>query len=208
MTAASNRVAYLETRAGSPDGTLHEILCARIEAVRAKVHRRNRHLVKSDVVGGSPYSFGQDFWIASCMVSSSHFARSIGLPDSSSRGSGFPVSLSTSPEGMIVVPFTSFATKMISSFVNSISSTIVGVRLIKLQHRELGIVLRRDALIAEVAIDLVDAIESADHQPLEIQLRRDAQEQIHVEGVVMRRRKACAAAPPAIGCIIGVSTSM
>src|SRR5205807_10621696 len=38
---------------------------------------------------------------------------------------------------------------------------VVGIRLIKLQHRELGIVLRGDALIAEVAVDLVDARKAA-----------------------------------------------
>src|SRR3954447_12768397 len=34
---------------------------------------------------------------------------------------------------------------------------VVGVRLVKLQHRELGIVLRGDALVSEIAVDLVHA---------------------------------------------------
>ncbi len=42
------------------------------------------------------------------------------------------------------------------------------------------------ALVAEVAIDFVHAIESAHRQPLQIKLGRDAQKQIHVERVVMR----------------------
>ena len=63
---------------------------------------------------------------------------------------------------------------------------VVGVGDVQLQHRELGVVPRRHALVAEVAIDLVDAFEAADHQALEIQLRRDAQVHVHVERVVMR----------------------
>jgi hypothetical protein len=47
-------------------------------------------------------------------------------------------------------------------------------------------VLRRDALVAEVPIDLVDAVEPADHQALEVQLRRDTQVELHVERVVVR----------------------
>ncbi len=54
-------------------------------------------------------------------------------------------------------------------------SVVIGVSLIELEHRELGVVLRRDALVAEVAVDLVNPIEAAHHQPLQIQLRRDAQ---------------------------------
>ena len=50
------------------------------------------------------------------------------------------------------------------------------------------------ALVAEVAVDLVDALEAADDQALQVQLRRDAQEEVHVERVVVRhegpRRRA------------------
>ncbi len=71
---------------------------------------------------------------------------------------------------------------------------VVGVRDVQLQHGELGVVPGRHALVAEIAIDLVHAFEAADHQPLEIQLRRDAQVHVHVERVVMRlerpRRRA------------------
>ena len=71
---------------------------------------------------------------------------------------------------------------------------VIRVRLVKLQHRELGIVVRREPLVAEVAIDLVDPLDAADHQPLQIQLRRDAQVQIDIERVVVRderpRRRA------------------
>ena len=67
--------------------------------------------------------------------------------------------------------------------------------LVELEHRELGVVLRRDPLVAEVLVDLEDPLEPADHQPLQKQLGRDPQVQIHPEGVVVgdegtRRRPA------------------
>ena len=66
---------------------------------------------------------------------------------------------------------------------------VVGVCLVELQHRELGVVLGGDALVAEVAIDLEHALEAADHEPLEIQLGRDAQVQVGVERVVVRHER-------------------
>ena len=62
---------------------------------------------------------------------------------------------------------------------------VVGVGLVELEHGELGVVLGADAFVAEVAVDLVDAVEAADDQPLEIELRRDAQEEVEVERVVV-----------------------
>ena len=62
---------------------------------------------------------------------------------------------------------------------------VVGVGLVELEHGELGVVLGADAFVAEVAVDLVDAIESADYEALQVKLWRDAQEEIHVERVVM-----------------------
>jgi hypothetical protein len=44
----------------------------------------------------------------------------------------------------------------------------------------------RDALVAEVAVDLEHALEAADHQPLQVQLGRDAQEHLLVQRVVVR----------------------
>jgi len=46
-------------------------------------------------------------------------------------------------------------------------------------------VARRYAFIAEIAVDFEYAIKTADHQPLQVQLRRDAQEHLHVQRVVM-----------------------
>ncbi len=66
---------------------------------------------------------------------------------------------------------------------------VVGVGLVELEHGELGIVLRRDAFIAEVAVDLIHALQAAYHQPLEIQLRRNAQVEIDVERIVVRFKR-------------------
>ena len=48
---------------------------------------------------------------------------------------------------------------------------------------------RRDAFVPEIAVDLVHALEAADDEALQIQLRRDAQEQIDVERVVVRAER-------------------
>ena len=45
---------------------------------------------------------------------------------------------------------------------------------------------RADALVAEDPADLVDLFDAADQQPLQVQLQGDAQEQVDVEGVVVR----------------------
>ena len=63
---------------------------------------------------------------------------------------------------------------------------VVGVGLVGLEHGELGVVLPGDALVAEDAADLVDAVVAADDEPLEVQLQRDAQEEVLVEGAVVR----------------------
>ena len=83
---------------------------------------------------------------------------------------------------------------------------IVLIRLVELEHRELGVVPRADAFVAIVAVDLEHFLEAADGQPLEVKLGRDAHVHLLVERVVVRdeglgRRAA------GIGCIIGVSTS-
>ena len=45
--------------------------------------------------------------------------------------------------------------------------------------------LRRDALVAEVAVDLVHPVHASDGQPLEEQLGRDAQVELQIERIVM-----------------------
>ena len=56
-----------------------------------------------------------------------------------------------------------------------------------------GLCSGRDALVAEVAVDLVDPLDAADHQALEVQLRRDAQ----VERACRARCGASRTAAPA-----------
>ena len=48
-----------------------------------------------------------------------------------------------------------------------------------------GLCRVRDALVAEDATDLEHPLHAADDQPLEVQLQRDAQVQVHVERVVV-----------------------
>jgi hypothetical protein len=46
-------------------------------------------------------------------------------------------------------------------------------------------VLVADPLVAEVAADLVDRLETADDQALEVELERDPQVEVVIEGVVV-----------------------
>ena len=62
---------------------------------------------------------------------------------------------------------------------------VIGVGLVELQHGELGVVTRAQPLVTKIPVDLVHALEAANHQPLEIQLRRNAQEIVTVHDVVM-----------------------
>ncbi len=54
-----------------------------------------------------------------------------------------------------------------------------------------GVVARGQPFVAEIAVDLVDLLEAAHHQPLQVQLRRDAQVHLHVQRVVMRDERPC-----------------
>ena len=67
---------------------------------------------------------------------------------------------------------------------------VVRVRLVPLEHRELGVVLERDALVAEVLADLVHALEPSDDEALEVELGRDPEVEVRVELVVMRDERA------------------
>ncbi len=66
---------------------------------------------------------------------------------------------------------------------------VVLIRLVELEHGELGVVPRGDALVAKVAVDLEHFLQPADHQALQVELRRDAQEKLHIERVVMRNER-------------------
>ena len=72
---------------------------------------------------------------------------------------------------------------------------VVGVGLVELEHRELGIVLGGHPLVPEVAIDLVHPVEPAHHQALEVQLGGHAQVERHVERVVVRHERLGRRAP-------------
>ncbi len=63
---------------------------------------------------------------------------------------------------------------------------MVPVRRVELHHREFGVVPNRDAFVAEAAVDLEHALEAADDQALQVELRRDAQVHRLVERVVVR----------------------
>src|SRR5215469_5740140 len=66
---------------------------------------------------------------------------------------------------------------------------IIGIGLIELQYRELWIVLRRDTLVAKVAINLVNTLEPSDNQPFQVQLRSNTKIKIDVESVVVREEQ-------------------
>ena len=70
----------------------------------------------------------------------------------------------------------------------------VRIGLIELDGGELGVVLRVHALVAEDTADLVHAVHAADDESLEVQLRLDAEDHVHIQRVVVRiertRRRA------------------
>src|SRR6266446_2711416 len=52
---------------------------------------------------------------------------------------------------------------------------VIRERLVELEHRELGVVGPVDALVPEILRDLVDPLEPADDQPLQIELVRNSE---------------------------------
>ena len=62
---------------------------------------------------------------------------------------------------------------------------IGGIGLIELEHGELGVVPGGEPFVAEVAVDLEDPLKAADQQPFQVELRGDAQVEVHVQRVVM-----------------------
>ena len=63
--------------------------------------------------------------------------------------------------------------------------TVVGIGLIKLHHGEFRIVPGRQTLVAEIAVNLVDALKTTHHQSFQVQLRRYTQVQTHIKGMVV-----------------------
>ena len=71
-------------------------------------------------------------------------------------------------------------------FLNQIHHAVeVGEGLIQLDGRELRVVLGVHTLITEDAADLIHAVHAAHDQALEIQLGLNAQNHVHVQGVVV-----------------------
>ncbi len=62
---------------------------------------------------------------------------------------------------------------------------VVGVRLVELEHRELRVVGRVHALVAEVLAELVHALEAAHDQPLQVELGGDTQVELAIQRVVV-----------------------
>ncbi len=62
---------------------------------------------------------------------------------------------------------------------------VVGVGLVELEHRELGVPPVAEPFVAEHPADLEHLLEAADDEPLEVQLGRDPQVHVHVERVVV-----------------------
>ena len=74
-------------------------------------------------------------------------------------------------------------------------AAVIAVGLIDFEHRELRVVLPRNTFVAENSANLEHAVVAAHKQTFEPQLRRDAQEKVHAESVVVglerpRRRAA------------------
>jgi len=61
-----------------------------------------------------------------------------------------------------------------------------GVGHVEFDHGELGVVQRRDPLVAEIAVELEDPLHPAHDEPLEVELRRDPQVEVLPQGVVVR----------------------
>ena len=61
---------------------------------------------------------------------------------------------------------------------------VSGVGLIEFEHREFRVVLAGNAFVSEVAVYLKYPVESTHDQPFQIELRRNAQVQVHAQRVV------------------------
>src|SRR3546814_5746635 len=67
---------------------------------------------------------------------------------------------------------------------------VVAVRLVELEHRELGVVAGGEALVPEHPPDLEHPLEAADREALQVELGRDPQEEVEVERVVVGGERA------------------
>ena len=58
------------------------------------------------------------------------------------------------------------------------------IGLVKLKHGEFGIVPRGQPLVTEIPVNLVDPFKTTHHETLQIQFRRNTQEQVHVQRIM------------------------
>ena len=58
--------------------------------------------------------------------------------------------------------------------------------MVELHHGELGVVASRNAFVAKHAANFVHAFHAANNEALQVQFKRNAQKERHVERVVMR----------------------
>ena len=68
-------------------------------------------------------------------------------------------------------------------------AVVIGIGFVEFHHGEFWIVARRHAFVAEIAVDFVHTLQAAYHQAFQIQFRRHAQIQIHVQSVVMGHKR-------------------
>ncbi len=59
------------------------------------------------------------------------------------------------------------------------------IRLIELHHGEFGVMLNRDPFVSEVTVDLENSLKAANDQAFKVEFWSDAQEKIHLQGIVM-----------------------
>ena len=62
---------------------------------------------------------------------------------------------------------------------------VVAIGLVGFEHRELRVVLPREAFVAEVAANLKDLVHAAHEQALEVKLEGDAEVEVAAEGLVL-----------------------
>ena len=66
---------------------------------------------------------------------------------------------------------------------------VVAVGLVRLEHRELRVVVAVDALVPEVPPELVDALHAPHEQAFEVELERDPELHLDAERLVERRER-------------------
>ena len=66
---------------------------------------------------------------------------------------------------------------------------VVAVRLIDFQHREFGVVPGVNSFVTVDPAQFVHPLDPSDQEPFEVQLQGDSQEQVDIQGVVVRNER-------------------